>query len=85
MKTNPRNRPASQKDVDRAYSRGTKEGCNLAMAIFLTVLCDKFNGHDWIPQVWEECNRLSESIKEHRVNLFDLVSVLENEYGIEMK
>lgn len=84
-KPNPRSVPRTQADVDRAYAKGTTDGCNLAMAIFLTVLCDKFNGADWIPDIWEASNKLSLEIKEHRVNLFDLVSVLEEEYDIEIK
>lgn len=84
-KTNPRNRPATKADVDRAYAKGCNDGCNLAMAIFLTVIVDKFNGKEWVPDIWEHCSKLSEEIKEHRVNLFDLVSVLEEEYDIEIK
>ena len=85
MKTvNPKRRPATQADVDRAYAKGTKDGCNLAMAIFLTVIVDKFNGQEWVPDIWKECAKLSQEIKEHRVNLFDLVNVLEEEYGIEL-
>ena len=84
-KKNPRNKPATQADVDKAYAKGTTDGCNLAMAIFLTVIVDKFNGKDWVPEIWQHCSKLSEEIKEHRVNLFDLVSVLEKEYDIEIK
>ena len=84
-KINPNRKPVTQADVDRAYRKGCDEGCNLAMAIFLTVLCDKFNGADWIPDIWNESNKLSMEIKEHRINLFDLVNVLEEEYGIEIK
>lgn len=84
-KTNPKKKPATQADVDRAYAKGTKDGCNLAMAIFLTVIVDKFNGKDWVPDIWEACSKLSQEIKEHRVNLFDLVDVLESEYNIEIK
>ena len=84
-KKNPRNRPRTQADVDKAYAKGTTDGCNLAMAIFLTVIVDKFGRHDWVPDIWEHCSKLSAEIKEHRVNLFDLVNVLEEEYGIEIK
>lgn len=84
-KPNPRSVPRTQADVDRAYAKGTTDGCNLAMAIFLTVIVDKFGGHDWVPDIWEHCSKLSAEIKEHRVNLFDLVNVLEEEYGIEFK
>ena len=83
-KVNPKKRPASQLDVDRAYSKGISDGCNLSMAIFLTVICDKFAGADWVGEIWEHCNKLSAEIKEGRVNLFDLRSTLEEDYGIEL-
>ena len=43
-KPNPRKRPASQEDVDRAWKGGVIYGIRNAHVIFLTVLVDKFNG-----------------------------------------
>lgn len=55
------------------------------MAIFLTVICDKFAGADWVDEIWQHCNKLSAEIKEGRVNLFDLRNTLEEDYGIELR
>lgn len=82
-KTNPRRRPATQADVDRAWDRGLIAGVNNAVVIFLTVLVDKFNGADHIADVWQEINKLSEEIKEGRVSIADLRTVLREEYGID--
>jgi len=83
-KTNPRNRPATQADVRRAWEKGVDEGCTIACAIMLTVLADKFDGKDYIPDIWREVNKLSDEIKEKRVSVSDLRRVLLNEYGVEV-
>lgn len=81
-RTNPMKIPATQADVDRALERGVRDGVRSASAIFLTVLCDKFSGGDYVADVWAEINKLSEEVMEHRVSLKDLERVLEDEYGI---
>ena len=81
-KINPRKRPASEADVIRAKNEAVKEAVHLASAIFLTVLADKFDGRDYIPEIWEEVNKLSDEIKEGRVSVADLVCVLKEEYDI---
>jgi len=81
-KINPRKRPASEADVIRAKNEAVKEAVHLASAIFLTVLADKFDGRDYIPEIWEEVNKLSDEIKEGRVSVANLVCVLKEEYDI---
>lgn len=83
-KINPRRRPATKADVDRAWEDGVLAGVTNACAIFLTVLVDKFDGGPFIPYVWREINKLSEEIKEGRVSVADLRCVLREEYGIEV-
>lgn len=83
-KTNPRKIPRTQEDCDRSYDKGVDEGCAIACAIFLTVLVDKFNGADYIRDVWGEVLKLSEEIKERRVSVPDLRHVLLEEYKIEV-
>jgi hypothetical protein len=84
MRTNPRKRPATQADVNRARAEAVNEAVRMASAIILTVLCDKFNGADHIGDVWTEVCKLSEEIKERRVSVSDLITVLTEEYGIEV-
>lgn len=82
MKTNPRKRPASQADVRRAEAKAVNDAVRMTSAIFLTVLCDKFGGADYIPDVWREVSKLSEEIKEKRVSVPDLIRMLDTEYNI---
>lgn len=84
MKTNPRKRPASQEDVDRAWKAGILFGSKYAHVIFLTVLVDKFNGAEYIGDVWKETQKLSEELQESRISLNDLRNVLREEYKINI-
>ena len=83
-KTNPRKRPCTEADVKRARSEGINEAVRLSTAIILTVLVDKFNGADYIPEIWDAVNKLAEEVKEGRVSVADLVYVLRTEYQIEV-
>lgn len=83
-KTNPRRRPATGADVARAWGDGVAAGVSNACAIILTVLLDKFDFGEQIPEAWAEINKLSEEVKERRVSLADLRCVLREEYGIEV-
>ena len=83
-KVNPRRRPATWADVEKATEIATMKALATVEAIFLTVLLDKFNGADYIRDIWKEVNKLSDEIKEGRVNLFDLMEVLRDEYNIEI-
>lgn len=79
---NPRRRPATAADVKRAKDDAMGKATRLAMAIFLTVLVDKFGGADHIKDVWDEVVKLSEEIIEGRVSVSDLADVLDKEYDI---
>lgn len=81
-KVNPRRKPLTHADVKRAKQDAEGRALELAMAVFLTVLVDKFNGAEYIQDVWKEVNKLSEEIAEGRVSLGDLKHVLSSEYNI---
>lgn len=83
-KVNPKKIPRTQADVDRAWEQGVMIGVRNSSAIFLTVLVDKFGGADWIPQIWDEINKLSEEVAESRVSVSDLRDVLRKEYKVDV-
>lgn len=81
-KTNPRHIPLSQADVPKIRD----EAIHLAFAIFLTVLKDDMNfDNDQIVFAWERADKLSKSAADGYVNLWDLVSVLKEEYGVMLE
>lgn len=84
-KVNPKNRPASQKDVEKARKIAQSNALITCEAIFLTVMMDKFGMEDRLNDVWNEVNKLSDEIKERRVSLTDLITVLYEEYGIRLQ
>lgn len=84
MRCNPRKIPRTQADVDKAWERGVMDGVSNACAIFLTVLLDKYNGGEYIKDVWKDINKLSEEVKEKRVSVSDLRRTLLEEYDVSV-
>lgn len=84
-KTNPRRRPATMADVERAKQEAQAEAISYAMTIFFSVLCDKHGATDAeLRQFWAEVNYLSESIVQGYVSLADLRHTMRTERGIEI-
>lgn len=82
-KTNPRRRPATQADVNRAKKDAQGEAISLAMTIMFTALLDKegFTQED-LQRLWREVNDLSDSIAQGYVSAADLRNVLRREYDV---
>ena len=84
-KTNPRRRPATQSDVERARDEAVRETVRFCMVVFFTVLLDKFAASkEDLQRVWDEVNDLSDSVKKKYVSLKDLKTVLVEEYDIHL-
>ena len=82
-KINPKRKPATLADVNKAKKQAQDDALNLAMCIFLTVLLDKENADkEIIKRVWGEVNELSDSIAKGYVNIYDLRKTLSEEYDI---
>ena len=85
-KVNPRRRPATQADVQRAKQKGQEEAIKLAWSILFTVLRDK-EGYDLegLPRVWKEDDDLSDSIAKGYCTVTDLRDVLKQEIGANIQ
>ena len=84
-KTNPRRRPATQADVERARDEAVRETVRFCMVVFFTVLLDKFAASkEDLQRVWDEVNDQSDSVKKKYVSLKDLKTVLVEEYDIHL-
>ena len=82
-KTNPRRRPASQADVEKAKREAQNTAISYAWAIFFTVMRDKERyGKKRLRRVWDAVNELSDSIAKGYVNIKDLMRVLDEEANI---
>ena len=84
-KVNPRRRPATMADVNRAVEQATNDALAASAAIFLTVLCDKESADaEIIQRVWQEMQELSHSIIDGYVSVADLKDTLRKEYGVDI-
>ena len=86
MKTNPKRKPATQYDVERARREGRYEGFNGLMGIFLWVASEDFKFTD------EDLRKMNErtlyycaEIKSGRLRLNDILSALEDEHGLTIE
>lgn len=79
-KKNPRKRPATMADVERAKLQATHNACEAAWAIMFTVLRDKEGMEpEDLHRIWDEVCDLSNSIAAGYVTLPDLKNVLKKE------
>ena len=80
-RVNPRRRPATQADVNKAKKEAMDIAITFAWAILFTALRDK-EGFEYIRlrRVWDEVNYISDSIDKGYINIDDLIEELrENE------
>lgn len=83
---NPRRKPATEADVDRARTAAVDQAVKLSQAIYLTVLKDRFSfTNDQIAEAWQAMDKLSQEVCEKRVKLWDLVTVLREESNIDFR
>lgn len=85
-KVNPRRRPATQADVEKAKKQGQEEAVKLAWSILFTVLRDK-EGYDLdgLQRVWKEVDDLSDSIAKKYCTVSDLRDILKQEIGVNIE
>jgi hypothetical protein len=82
---NPRRRPATQADVQRAKDTATADACRVTLAIFFTALLDKEGMcAEQLQRIWREVEALSESVRDGYVSATDLIRVLRDEYEIDI-
>lgn len=80
-KTNPRRKPLSWADANKIRD----ESIHLAMALFLMILKDDFDfSIDQIQHAWNRLDKLSREAAEGCINLWDIVGVLHDEYGVDL-
>lgn len=85
-KVNPRKRPVTQADLNRAKEQASDRGVRLAIAMFLTVLKDDFDfDNEKLEYIWQRVEKLSEEVSERRISVNDLLSVLAEEYNVHLE
>lgn len=82
-KINPRKKPLSQADYNRAKKKAEDTALNVALAIILSALLDgKFLTPEQMRPAWEYVNYKADSVARGYANANDMIQALEDEYDI---
>ena len=80
---NPRRRPATMADLERAKKDAEAKGLDMAVCIILSALLDKgFLDPEQMRPAWDAINDKSDSIVRGYCNVNDLRRALREDYGI---
>ena len=86
QKTNPRRRPATQADVEKARLDGREEGFNFTTNVMLFILADRYG---WsIEQIDDFVKRFElycTQIGNRNVKYADIVDTVRKEYGFDVE
>lgn len=84
-RVNPRRKPATMADVNRAKQEAQDRALKAAWSIFFTVLRDK-EGYalDDLRRCWKEVEDLSDGIAKGYCTVADLREILESEEGVRL-
>lgn len=85
-KVNPRRRPATMADVEKAKRQAVDEAFSFAFAIFFTVMRDKegYGTRVRLPRLWKRVQDLCDGVHQGYVSLGDLKHELKKQ-GIELE
>lgn len=85
-KLNPRRKPATQADVNRAKAQATEQAMERAIALMLYILIDKHGApKDDIQQLAKEVDSTAEAVAQGYVTWEDIQHVLVDEYDLEIR
>lgn len=84
-KVNPHRSPRTQADVNRAKYGAIEDAIRMTKVLMFTALLDKkgFTLDDLV-DVWEQVEKLSDSVTEGRITIADMACVLREEYGLQV-
>ena len=84
-KVNPRRKPVSQADVNRAKDQATSEAIRRILYLVLYILIDKHEApKEDIKQLAAEVNYYADSISQGYITWKDVERVVRDEYEVEL-
>ena len=84
-KPNPRRRPATMADVEKAKKEAENYAAAYAMAIIFTALTDKMGWtKEQLIELWGHVDYLSDSVTKGYVTIPQLLHTLKEEYGVNI-
>lgn len=82
-KINPRRKPATEEDVNRAWKEGAIEGLRLMEAIVMRVMIDKFPDQD-LTVFWETLTMYTRQWADGKLSAADIRESLKTEDNIHL-
>ena len=74
----------AEKLIKQAKKEATDEATSMCLTLMFSVLLDKFNGEDYIKDVYDAWNERAVDVIEGRVKLHEWRNVLRKEYFIDI-
>lgn len=85
QKVNPRRRPATEEDVNKAYKRGRNEAIEFALAVSCLSVYDVFNPSQEQMQAFLDKHTANVSaIVDGTIKYQDVLDTLKDEYDLEV-
>lgn len=85
-KTNPRRRPASRADVEKAKRMAIDIAVTRAWALFFLALGDTYGfGKKRMTKLWQKVEELSRDVISGDLDIDEVIKVLHDEYGIKLE
>ena len=82
-RVNPRRKPATEADVERAYNDGCYDGGHVVFAcVMLSVKDAGLADNDTLVEVWKHTQMLMEQLRDREIKLKEIDAVLAEEYNI---
>lgn len=84
-RTNPRRKPASQADVERARLEGQAEGARyMAGALFMALTDTVAASDDDFQTIWNRAMKIHQEVIERRITWADIMRTLKEERGFRI-
>ena len=77
-------RHEAEKLIKQAKKEATDEATSMCLTLMFSVLLDKFNGEDYIKDVYDAWSERAVDVIEGRVKLHEWRNVLRKEYFIDV-
>lgn len=85
-KINPRRKPATQADVEKAKADAVEQSVTYAWAIMFRAIRDEFGfGKIRLRRLWDKVNYISDSIEKGYININDVIKSLKDEDEIVLE
>ena len=70
--------------IEKAKAEASNEATSMCLTLMLSVLLDKFNGEEYVKDVYDAWNERARGVLSGEIKLHEWRDVLRKEYGIKI-